>query len=193
MITAAIRVLAAALGAANGVQALVGFTGVAIGFGVFKLGFFLQMRAKSAASLATHRAATATRGAHNTGRDETTAIDEESLWAEALAEFEGESRRPGLWAQAIAESSGNESGAKARYLRARYDQLYQERKKSAQAREREAYLATLSEAERAYAVTPKGTCPSCDHIIPMASSECPNCRALFGSDSAWRIKPIAET
>ncbi len=50
-------------------------------------------------------------------------LSEEDLWAEALAEFESASRRPGLWAKAFAEAGGNESIAKSIYLRERAHQL----------------------------------------------------------------------
>lgn len=33
-----------------------------------------------------------------------------------------------------------------------------------------------------------GTCPNCDALINIASLECPNCRASFGSRSAWRVR-----
>jgi hypothetical protein len=35
-----------------------------------------------------------------------------------------------------------------------------------------------------------GLCPNCDELIPMASSECPKCRAEFGQSSSWKIEPI---
>jgi hypothetical protein len=34
-----------------------------------------------------------------------------------------------------------------------------------------------------------GTCPSCSSVIPLASSECTTCTALFGGDSKWKINP----
>lgn len=48
---------------------------------------------------------------------------DESYWAEALGEFDGPNRRAGLWAKAFSESQGNESLAKAQYLRDRALQL----------------------------------------------------------------------
>lgn len=52
-------------------------------------------------------------------RDTLTVHSNEELWAKALSEFEGSSKRPGLWAIALAESNGNEAAAKAGYLRKR--------------------------------------------------------------------------
>ena len=45
--------------------------------------------------------------------------DDEQVWALALAEFDGPSRRAGLWAKCFAQSEGDESRAKAMYLRER--------------------------------------------------------------------------
>lgn len=44
---------------------------------------------------------------------------ENALWAQALAEFEGSQRDPGLWARLFSETHGDESAAKAAYLRIR--------------------------------------------------------------------------
>ncbi|MES2248422.1 MAG: hypothetical protein V4645_14160 [Pseudomonadota bacterium] len=35
-----------------------------------------------------------------------------------------------------------------------------------------------------------GVCPSCNAEIPYFSEECPQCRALFGPDSAWQVRPL---
>ena len=48
---------------------------------------------------------------------------EEDLWAKAAAELNSEQRRPGLWAKAFANENGNETAAKAAYLRERVQQL----------------------------------------------------------------------
>ncbi len=50
----------------------------------------------------------------------------ELAWSSALAEVDGQNRRPGLWAKAFAESMGNENVAKAIYLRERAQQLASE-------------------------------------------------------------------
>jgi hypothetical protein len=36
---------------------------------------------------------------------------------------------------------------------------------------------------------PMGTCPNCTSVIPLASEECPKCKAVFGPGSAWKIRP----
>jgi hypothetical protein len=35
-----------------------------------------------------------------------------------------------------------------------------------------------------------GLCPNCEALIPVASSECPMCRACFTESAAWKVKPI---
>lgn len=48
---------------------------------------------------------------------------DESLWAHALAEVDGASRRQGLWAKSFSEAGGNEPLAKATYMSARVAQM----------------------------------------------------------------------
>lgn len=52
---------------------------------------------------------------------------DESLWARALAELEGQGRRPGLWARSFSAARGDEAVAKASYLGARVLELEGER------------------------------------------------------------------
>lgn len=126
-------------------------------------------------------------------------LDEEELWAFALLEFESQNRRPGLWARSFSESGGNESVAKASYLGSRVVELRSEREAQRSEHERQKRqiaqqerLATLSEAERAYAVLPKGQCPNCGAVLPIGTEECPKCKALFTSASAWKLLPLQE-
>ena len=37
---------------------------------------------------------------------------------------------------------------------------------------------------------PLGICPNCDSQIALDSSECPRCKAQFGANSAWKVKPL---
>lgn len=122
----------------------------------------------------------------------------EDLWAQALKELESDDRRPGLWAQCYAQTAGEDKKAKALYLEKRAAQLQSERlaKTETLRRERaakqaaaEERLAQLSEEERAYALLPKGLCPSCALVMPLDSPSCPRCKAIFGADSAWSLKP----
>jgi hypothetical protein len=48
---------------------------------------------------------------------------DESLWGQALNEFEGKNRSQGLWAKSFAEAEGDESKAKAYYIKERVRQL----------------------------------------------------------------------
>jgi hypothetical protein len=59
-------------------------------------------------------------------REQPDAATIERFWSMALAEFESESRRPGLWARLFAEAGGNETSAKAAYLKARVAELENE-------------------------------------------------------------------
>ena len=51
---------------------------------------------------------------------------DEKYSAAALIEFDSDGRRAGLWARVYAEAQGNEASAKAKYLKARARELYQE-------------------------------------------------------------------
>lgn len=133
----------------------------------------------------------------------------EDLWAQALAEFEGSSRRSGLWARSFSEAHGNEPIAKAGYLRERVAELErehqeqvaegvrqakeqarqaEERDRQAKKRAKESALAHLS--ARAYAQLPKGLCPKCDAIILRSTEGCPKCGAIFDRDSALKVIPL---
>lgn len=125
---------------------------------------------------------------------------DEKFWADALAEFESSSRRPGLWAKAFAEANGNEAAAKASYLRQRAGELRDEHRaylaaqeRAAKERSREAELARLTAEQRAYELLPKGRCPNCESVIPLQSEKCPKCHAIFTADAGWRVLPLEET
>ena len=45
--------------------------------------------------------------------------------------------------------------------------------------------------EFAYDFLPKGTCPRCKRIIPLASKECSHCRAVFTDAAAWKVLPLS--
>lgn len=38
---------------------------------------------------------------------------------------------------------------------------------------------------------PKGKCPNCSAVIPLASLECRHCKASFEAGSAWKVKPLS--
>lgn len=132
-------------------------------------------------------------------RDTTIALtNDELFWAKALAEYESNARRPGLYARSFAQADGNESGAKATYIKHRAEELFLEHQehvcsqKQAELEAMEkARLAALTEEERAYEMLPKGLCPNCKAVIPISAEECPRCRASFGSGSAWQVAPIS--
>ncbi len=123
---------------------------------------------------------------------------DEDLWEKGMQEVESPDRRQGLWAKCFGEAHGVESAAKAAYMATRVAEMKAEIRAEQQkqevrrrAEEEEQRLAHLDEAQRAYERLPKGICPSCDAIIPFASAECPKCKALFGPNSAWSVKPLA--
>jgi hypothetical protein len=131
-------------------------------------------------------------------RDTTMALtDDEQFWAKALAEYESNARRPGLYARSFAQADGNESIAKATYIKHRAEELALEHQEHVCAQRQaeleameKARLAALTEEERAYEMLPKGHCPNCKAVIPISAEECPKCRASFGAGSAWQIAPI---
>jgi uncharacterized membrane protein YhaH (DUF805 family)/rubrerythrin len=135
----------------------------------------------------------------------------EEFWAQALHECESTAMKAGLWAKAFADAGGDERMAKATYMRLRAAQLQalydeeqralkvaydlalqaEQEKQKAQEDEVAELLAKMDEAKRAEALLPKGRCPSCDAVIPLASQQCPGCTALFTSDSKWKVKPLS--
>lgn len=130
---------------------------------------------------------------------ETASSPPEQFWAAAIADFDGPAHRPGLWARAFAEAQGNESAAKANYLRYCAAELQREHaagvereRQNAEAAQRTAALAHLSVEQRAYAELQKGVCPNCGAIVPLNHSTCIKCKAMFGSNSAWKVRPIDE-
>ena len=129
--------------------------------------------------------------------EDTDTDQEEMLWERAMREVESDLRRPGLWAKCFAEAHGAESAAKARYISARVGEMRADLEASARAlaeaelrKAEELRLSEMPEEMRAYELLPKGTCPCCEVVLPLSSIECPKCKALFGPDSAWSIKPL---
>lgn len=127
--------------------------------------------------------------------DDAVASDEE-LWARAMSEADSQNRRQGLWAKCFAEARGVEPAAKARYMSVRVAELKAEIKAAREAaadaamlREREMQLAQLRAKEQADARVPKGACPACKAVIPLASKVCPKCSADFGPGAAWAPTP----
>lgn len=109
---------------------------------------------------------------------------EDDFWAKALEEFESQNKRLGLWAKLISEAHGNESLAKAMYLKLRSSQLSEERElqiRDEALRQQEAIERRLTH----------GVCPNCDEAILLNSKECPKCHALFGASDGWQIKQFS--
>lgn len=104
---------------------------------------------------------------------------DEELYADASAELNGATRRPGLWAKAFAEADGDDNKAKAHYLKARVAQMAKEQGElAANRRERE-----LQQRRSAF-----GICPSCEREVARTLNSCPHCRAVFGP--GYQLKPI---
>ena len=91
--------------------------------------------------------------------------------------------------------------AKAQYLQERVQQMTEEVRQQHEAQleqerrsaiERDAALAHLSAERRAYADLPKGLCPNCNSVIPLTALVCTRCQSMFGTDSAWTVRPIDE-
>jgi len=145
----------------------------------------------------------ATRKQETLSTDQHTNVEspDEDIWAAALSEVEGPSRRTGLWARAFAESQGNEAAAKAAYIKYRVDELQRERRavlvrqrEEEAVRVLEAKLAHLSPEERAEELAPKGRCPNanCGALMPLTRKECKACGAIFGV-GGWQLLPVSET
>ena len=81
-------------------------------------------------------------------------------WASAMAEVEdAQQRDAGLWAKCFAEADGEESRAKAAYIKTRVGQL-----------------------------SPRpttGYCPNCNYELSLKAEACPNCKAIFDLGSSW--------
>lgn len=93
---------------------------------------------------------------------------DDALWAAALAEFESDARRAGLWARAFAEAEGNESIAKAHYLRDRVQQLAEEMSTRQAESERASVLTQArmeTERERSKARYLAGIAPAPDDVV----------------------------
>ena len=58
-------------------------------------------------------------------------IDSDVIWGEIYKEFESEERNLGLWARLFAQHEGNETKAKAEYLKIRFDTKLEELRKAA--------------------------------------------------------------
>lgn len=136
----------------------------------------------------------------------------EEFWAQALQECDSSSMKAGLWAKAYAVAGGDERIAKATYMRLRAAQLQtlydeeqqalmvardlelqaEQEKQRAQEAEVAEVLAKMTEAKRAEALLPKGKCPACGDVIPLASEQCPKCTALFTEDSKWRVMSLSK-
>lgn len=75
----------------------------------------------------------------------------EECWAQALAEYDGNRKKPGLWARAYAEARGDEAVAKAHYLRYRAEQLFgTNQEKTRDAREQQQAAQEAADMERRY-------------------------------------------
>lgn len=122
---------------------------------------------------------------------------DEKFWADALKEVDGTERRAGLWARSFAQAKGDETQAKVVYLEVRvrelaeaHQALLEQQERDDRLKQQEESLAALTDEERAYELLPKGICPNCYSVQPLDSEECPSCKAIFDSSSAWRLKPL---
>ncbi len=127
-------------------------------------------------------------------------ISDNARYAMVAEEIETGHIDKGLWARLYADTDGDEHKTKARYIKHRVEELSNLHHQQKLARERsrldtieKARLASLSEEQRAYELLPKGQCPNCKAIIPLASDACPKCPAVFAKDDwseGWRVLPI---
>ena len=85
-----------------------------------------------------------------------TVITDDQHWADALAEFESDKRKAGLWARVFSEAQGNETLAKANYLKTRAGELRDEQ----------------------VANTPVN-CPACGKLNSTGTRTCINCNCAM--------------
>lgn len=90
-------------------------------------------------------------------------------WASALAEAESEGRDAGLWARCFAETDGDESKAKAAYVKARVQGV----------------------SPKAESAAELGFCPNCTFQCSFNAPACPNCQADFvkGGWKPVKVRP----
>ena len=98
-------------------------------------------------------------------------VAEERHWAQALDEFDGPERRPGLWARSFVHAQGDEIKAKVFYLATRAEEI-----------------ALDGNAE--FQLPQEGTCPNCAATLMVTASECPHCKAAFGAGASWAPMPL---
>lgn len=110
----------------------------------------------------------------NDPANSTTSAQEEEFWAQALDEFEGTSRRPGLWAKSFADAQGDDALTKANYLKQRTTELLIERN---QVLKRKAGLEATAEHRIAVAI---------GSIVSVG------CRVEGNEKSGWRILSLKE-
>lgn len=96
---------------------------------------------------------------------------DERHWAQALAEFDGPERRPGLWARSFVHAQGDEIKAKVFYLATRAEEI-----------------ALDGSAE--FQLAQEGMCPNCAATLMLNVSECPHCKADFGAGASWAPIPL---
>lgn len=116
---------------------------------------------------------------------------EENHWAQALAEFDGSERRPGLWARSFVQAQGDEVKAKVFYLAARADELARSMGKPADGDGPTHAEAPATAAATSRMPPQKATCPNCSKTLMLADEECPHCRAFFGPGATWAPIPQA--
>lgn len=81
-------------------------------------------------------------------------VEDDALWAAALAELEEGRRHAGTWARSFSAANGDEAKAKAAYLRERVHQMHEEVMKARQAAEAEEQ-ALITEVENRLAIATK--------------------------------------
>jgi hypothetical protein len=100
-------------------------------------------------------------------------VDDDALWAAALAELEEGRRHAGTWARSFSAADGDEAKAKAAYLRERVHQMHEEATTARQAAEAEE-RAVITEAENRLATATKrfveGSRITADEIMTLVNA-----------------------
>lgn len=126
--------------------------------------------------------------------------DEEAIYERAAQEVGSAAMKQGLWAKFVAETDGDERIAKARYIKARSQQLLGERMQQLQ-KEYELQLVNSEAVKRAAVIAqqkiddaaPEGNCPNCGAIIRTSATKCSSCSAIFSGVGSWKPIPLNQS
>jgi hypothetical protein len=114
--------------------------------------------------------------------------NDEKLWEAAIKEYESSSRKKGLYAKIYVRKNGNEALTKVDYIKERFEQLKNEENENLKILESKRIEIAIK--EKIYNSLPKGKCSNCSSIQLLTNNECLKCKAIFTSDSDYKLIKI---